>query len=95
MGTLIQCDKCKGNAGKAHRYGLRRYNRLAPGEQSENPTNPYQGRFTSAGSIFLCDPCWEAIAAPHMVPNRRPKRVRNQHMDEAVPNPRTHPWRKS
>ena len=88
MGVLIQCDSCKGNAHTTRRYGLRRYNALLPGESSDNPTNPYQGRFTSAGSIFLCDACWRRMCERHMKPQRRPKSMRNQHMPDAIPNPR-------
>lgn len=65
MGVLVQCDKCKGGAHTSRRYGLRLLNA--------------RGVYESAGSIILCDGCWAQIARPRMIPNRRPRRFRNQH----------------
>lgn len=92
MGVLVLCDKCKNGVG-VKLYGLRRYGKKKDDEHPSNASNPYQGRFESAGSIYLCDACWSRIAQPRMRPNRRPKTTRNQFMEDAQPNPRVHPWR--
>jgi hypothetical protein len=92
MSQSRRCDICHGGytgygrpvASTVSRYGVRRYVTLAPGEKPQNGGNPYQGRFESAGSIDLCDRCWETICRPRMKPQRQPRRSRNQYVSGAA-----------
>lgn len=70
MSGIRICDICHaGYSGPdkkrvASRYSVRRY---------------VEKRFISAGSIDLCDKCWDFICKPHMRPQRRPRTTKNQH----------------
>lgn len=83
MADLRSCDVCtmgyrsgskRGPSGAVRRYQLRRYYPLGAGEKPQNVNNPYQGRYESAGSIDLCDGCWDLIGKPRLAPNKKPKR---------------------
>lgn len=80
MGVLTTCDLCKNGVNVRH-YALRRYRRLAPNESSGNASNQWQGKFEAAGSLDLCDACWERKAKIHMRPQRRPETVHNQYTE--------------
>lgn len=66
MGDLRTCDVCKSGVGPPSRYMLRRYH---PQNRRRIPGVKVERTFESAGSIDLCDPCWERIAKPRTRPN--------------------------
>ena len=66
MGDLRTCDVCKSGVGPPSRYMLRRYH---PMNRRRVEGAPPLRTFESAGSIDLCDRCWDRIAKPRTRPN--------------------------
>jgi hypothetical protein len=86
MTQSLRCDICgigytgNGRTGKVVRhYRLLRYQPHDPADPPTNAKRPTRGREIGAGSLDMCDDCWDRIGKPGMVPQRSHPRWGNQH----------------
>jgi hypothetical protein len=86
MTRSLRCDVCgsgytgNGRTSKAVRhYRLLRYEPVPSGATGHDPKRPGRGKEVGAGSLDLCDDCWDRMAKPQAMPQRSHRRWANQH----------------